>query len=183
MAKNEKNEAELIAKAFEKLLSEGFEELRLERTVWKAEEGIPVVGYLVDQMNIQLDVDDRTWNVYTFLTTRPTKAANRDGDIIDVPAGEEVLVTGTAQIAPVLNRFLDPEVMHEIAIMPKSKEDIGSGKSMWTYRAAVNQKNPPKSRGSAYQMRGGAAPKGELPNGQQFDKKTGEVTDKQTVSA
>lgn len=177
MAKNDKKVGgtdEEMIKAFEALLGEGFAELRLERTVWKAEAGFPIVGFVVDSMLIELE--DRVWPVYLFETTKPTKAADRNGDIIDVAAGDMVLVTASAQIAPVLNRYCaDPEVMYEIGLLPKSKEDIGGGKSLWTFRAAISQK-PPTKRGPAHQLRAAATATKALPNGEVFDPKTGEVT-------
>lgn len=157
-------------KFFDALLGEGFNEIRLERTVWKAETGVPVVGHIVDYMMI--DLEERTWPVYVFVTTRPTKGADRNGDIIDVAAGEEILVTASAQIAPVLNRYSrDAHTSNEIAVLPNGKENIGGGKTMWTYRIAVGKA---AERKGELTLRSGAE-LGKLTNGQTFDTKTGEV--------
>ena len=160
-----------MSKVFDALLGEGFQELRLERTVHKAETGVPVVGDIVDFMTIELD--ERPWPVFVFLTTRPTKGADRKGDIVDVGVGEEILVTASAQIAPVLNRYSrDPEVTFEVALMPKEKMTISGGRTMWTYRVALSGRAP-KRREGAYRLRGEEI--GQLSNGQAFNTKTGEI--------
>ena len=165
-------------KLFDALLGEGFAELRLERTVYKAEscDGVPVVGHIIDFMNIRLEDADRDWPVFIFRTTKPTKGVDRNGDVIDVGVDEEILVTGSAQVLPVLMRYArDPEVMYEVALLPKSKIDIGGGKSMWTFKAAISQK-PPTKREGAFKLQG-AEPRalGTTANGAAFDAKTGEV--------
>ena len=167
-------------KVFQALFGEGFAELRLERSVYKAEEcgGVPVVGHIIDHMTIHLDDEDggRDWPVFLFRTTRPTKGVSREGNVIDIGVDEEILVTAAAQIQPVLMRYAtDPEVMYEVAVAPKSKVDIGGKRKMWTWRAAISQK-PPVKREGAFRLAQKTVPQiGLTSNGTPFDAKTGEI--------
>jgi len=131
---------------FERLLQSGdFAELRMDRPIYKAEAcGDAVLcGYLIDSLEMPpVDMgkgkEPRPWSALLIEVTRqPTKALDREGNIIDVPVGDVVIIASTDQLERVVaTHARDPHVMREVLIQPKGKKDLGGGKTFWEYRAA-----------------------------------------------
>lgn len=171
----------------ERLIAKGAVEINLDRTMYSADKvGDPVVGFIVDLLDmppIQVGKQEpRDWQAFVVLLTEPCRGVDRNGDIIEAKAGEEMVVPATYQIQHALKRFAkDPEKMHELGIMPKKKLDIGAGQTFWTYR--VVSTGTTKARGSVYALPGAPVPKQvEGKNGGQLpphDPETGEVLDTQ----
>ena len=88
----------------------------------------------------------------------------------------------TFQVEHALRRFAaDPQKMYEVAVQPKSKIDIGGGKSFWTYRVVVTGKE--KDRGAVYALSAPAETK-QLPEAKgTYDTATGEVRDRVPAQA
>ena len=169
------------------LLGKGAVELRLERTIYAADEcgDVPLVGFLVDLLDMPpipqgRNEPARDWQAFVFKVTHKTKGKDREGNIVDVEPGEEVITPATFQIQAALARFArDPKVMHEIGLQPKAKIDIGGGKNFWTYRVISTKRT--EERGTAYALSDGgrkeAAP-AQLPSADgthKVDQKTGEA--------
>lgn len=164
------------------LRGDGAVELRLERTIYAAEEcgEVPLAGFIVDLLDMPpipqgRNEPARDWQAFVFKATYKTKGKDREGNIVDVEPGEEVIIPATFQIQAALARFArDANFMHEIALQPKAKIDIGGGKNFWTYRVVSTGKK--EERGTAYALSdGGRKEPGKLPSGETVDSKTGEV--------
>lgn len=189
MAKNESKQTQAQNAAdfnlLDALLKGGGTELRLERTIYAAEEcgDVALAGFIVDLLDMPpipqgRNEPARDWQAFVFKTTYKTKGKDREGNIVDVEPGEEVIIPATFQIQAALARFArDPVNMHEIALQPKSKIDIGGGKSFWTYRVVATNKK--EARGSAYALSdGGRKDAAQLPSPDgthKVDQKTGEA--------
>ncbi len=167
------------------LLKGGGVELRLERTIYAAEEcgEVPLCGFIVDLLDMPpipqgRNEPARDWQAFVFKATYKSKGKDREGNIVDVEPGEEVIIPATYQIQAALSRFArDPEKMHEIALQPKAKIDIGGGKNFWTYRVVSSGKT--EARGTAYALSdGGRKEPAQLPSADgthQVNQKTGEA--------
>lgn len=155
------NSADAILEAL--LKQSGAAELHLDRCLYSAEKcgDVPVVGYLIDLMDmppIDMGKDGkRDWQAFLVLLTHPCKGVDREDNVIDLKAGEEVVVPATFQIQQALRRFAaDPRNMHELGIAPKAKIDIGGGKNFWQYRVVATGKT--KERGALYALPGAEVP-------------------------
>lgn len=153
-----------------------FAELRLERTIYKPEAcgEVPLIGHVIQLLDMPPLEDGRNWQAFVFRTTHPTKGVDRAGDVVDVGVDEEIIIPATWQLASAIARFAsDPGVMFEVALLPKERINIGGAKTMWTYRAAVGRK-PPVVRTGPYllQQEGpiNALGAGMTANGTKFDK-------------
>lgn len=166
----------------------GAVELRLERTIYAAEEcgAVPLAGFIIDLLDMPpipqgANRPARDWQAFVFKATYKTKGKSRGGDIVDVEPGEEVIIPATYQIQAALARFArDPKVMHEIALQPKEKIDIGGDREFWTYRVVKTGKT--EERGSVYALsdggRAAAKEPAQLPSADgthNVDQKTGEA--------
>jgi len=127
----------------DKLIAErGGQELSLERLLWKAEScgQFPVVGHIINIVDMpKADrADNPDWKAFIIQTTYETRGVSRNGDIVPVAAGQEIVVPANYQLAANLARFaLDPENMHELGITAKDRSPIGGGKKMWNFRVVV----------------------------------------------
>lgn len=179
----------------EKLLKEGAVELSLDRHIYAAEDcgDVPLVGFMIDLLDmppIKAGKDkDRDWKAFVFLATHDTKGRDREGNVVTVKAGEEILIAATYQIEGSLRRFVgDPAKMHEIAIKPKTKLDLGGGQTMWQYRVIVTKKT--QDRGVMYpssyakkNLSGTTEGYQQLSDGSLFNKATGEIVSKAVAPA
>jgi hypothetical protein len=101
----------------------------------------PLIGYLLNH-NPMPPMDDRDWEAYVISTTAPTWGLNREKEIVDVPAGREMLIPATHQLTQFLLKAAShPESVFEMYIMPSKKIDIGGGKKMWTYELGYDKKS------------------------------------------
>lgn len=203
MAKDTSNKGTAQNKAdqslLDALLGQGGSELRLERCIYAADDcgDVPLVGFIVDILDmppIDMGKDGkRDWQAFVFKTTHATKGKDREGNVVGVEAGEEVITPATFQIAAALGRFAkDPNVMHEIGLQPKEKLDIGGGKNFWTYRVIRVSRDKGKTystepRGTQYALSdGGAKAPAQLPSADgthNVNTKTGEAVPVAPASA
>ena len=173
----------------ELLLSQGAQEIRLDRSMYAAEKvgQVPLAGYIVDLLDMP-PIDQgkgkpaRDWQAFVFLVTYPTKGIDREDNVVDVTPGEEIIIPATFQIQHALARFAkDEKKMHEIALQPKAKVDIGGGKSFWTSRVVATGKE--KERGAVYALTSVPTAIAELPEPSgTFDPATGEVRENAKVA-
>jgi hypothetical protein len=172
------NDADSI---LESLLAKGGVEINLDRAMYSADKGgVPIIGFLVDLLDMPpIDAGkdgQRDWQAFVVLLTHDCIGVDREGEVIDVKAGEELVVPATYQIQHALKRFAkDPEAMHQLAIQPKKKIPLGGGKTFWTYRVIATGET--KERGTIYALPG-APVKKALPEGVSYDPTTGEVREK-----
>lgn len=178
------SDAELMG-LLDRLVSEGGQELSLERQIYKPEAcgNMPVVGYLLDIL--QMPAADREenpdWKAFLIRLSHETNVVNRSGDVVRARAGEEIILPASHQLAVNLARFaLNPTEMTEVGIQPKEQIKIGGGKKMWTFRVIATGRT--EERTSLYQLSqkiaAASAPmlgQGVTGNGTVFDTKTGEV--------
>lgn len=176
--KNKNNSADAL---LESLLAKGGVEINLDRAMYSADKGgKPIVGFLVDLLDMPpIDAGkdgQRDWQAFVVLLTHDCVGVDREGDVIDVKAGEEMVVPATYQIQHALKRFAkDPENMHQLAIQPKKKIPLGGGKTFWTYRVIAT--GEVKARGAVYALPGVQVQPKAL-NGHSYDPQTGEVREK-----
>lgn len=162
---NENIDGANVSATLDALIASGdFIELRLERTIYKPEAtGAAILqGYIVDLLvmpPIKQGKTERPWQALLFRTTAPTKGVDREGNVVDVQADEEVIIPATFQLLQGLSRFSrDSEKMFEAAVLPKDKIDIGGGQSMWTYRVALGKKTMRREGGYVL----GGKPEGDV---------------------
>lgn len=151
---NENIDGANVSAVLDSLIASGdFVELRLDRTIYKPEAtGSAVLqGYIIDLMDmppIKQGKVERAWQAFSLLTTAATKGVDREGNVVDVAADEEIIIPSTFQLHQGLSRFSrDPEKMFEAAILPKEKIDIGGGQTMWTFRVALGKKTMKREGG------------------------------------
>lgn len=148
------------------LLGQGGVELRLERTIYAAEEcgDVPLVGFFYDLLDMppiegKKGEKPRDWQAFVVRTTYESKGKDREGNVVPTEAGEEVIIPATFQIAQALARFArDPEFIHEIGLKPKAAIDIGGGRSLWTYRVIATGKKEQRTTAYALTQKAAAAP-------------------------
>jgi hypothetical protein len=96
-----------------------------------------LVGYLINIIPmppIQRGKEMKDWEALLIKTTEATNVLDREKNVIEVPAGTEVLIPATAKLLERLTKAAShPKAVFEIFIAPKSKIDIGKGQTMWTY--------------------------------------------------
>ena len=151
---NENIDGANVSAVLDSLIASGdFVELRLDRTIYKPEAtGSAVLqGYIIDLMDmppIKQGKVERAWQAFLFRTTAATKGVDREGNVVDVAADEEIIIPSTFQLHQGLSRFSrDPEKMFEAAILPEEKIDIGGGQTMWTFRVALGKKTMKREGG------------------------------------
>lgn len=123
-------------------MAERFQEIKTERYMYNADKcgDVPLVGYLVckEPMN---PIDDRPWDAFVIRTTQPTKALDREKNVVEIAVGEEVLIPATNQLAKFMSKAAShSQLAFEVFIKPKSKISLGKGKSMWTYNLGADMK-------------------------------------------
>jgi hypothetical protein len=124
-----------------------FVEIVTQRYMYKADEckDTPLVGHLLNILAMP-PAKGRPWNAFLIRTTRPTKAMDRDKELVDVPVGSEVLISATYELSQYLTKAAsNEEKIFEVRIKPDIKMDIGAGQTMWTYKLAA--KPQPARRG------------------------------------
>ena len=134
------------------VIPEGFTEVGTDRFMWNPNKGcdVPLQGYLLNVLEmpvIQRGKDNtQEWKTFLILTTKPTKAIDREKNVVDVPVGSEVLAPATFKLSDTFSKAAVHDVScFEVFIKANKKIDIGSGQTMWLYSMAVN-KNTIKAR-------------------------------------
>lgn len=145
--KNVPTDAEIRAAAIAKDDAE-FVTIITQRYMYNAEACMEValVGYLLNRLPMP-PIKGRSWDAFLVRTTRPTKAVDRDGNVVEVNPGDEVLIPATFTLATVMNKAsTNPDACYEVRIKPTKKIDIGGGHEMWEYDLAA--KPNPRKRAS-----------------------------------
>jgi hypothetical protein len=123
---------------------ERFQKVETERTMFNPNKGCTgaLVGYLINLIPmapIQRGKEMQEWECFVIKTTEACMSMGRDGQVMSVPPGSEVLTPATHQLTQAFARVAShPKVCAEIMIEPKTKIPIGHGQSMWTYDLGVN---------------------------------------------
>lgn len=118
------------------------DEIFTDRPIYKPEScgKQAIVGFLVERQTLAAPKgrkDAKPWDAYVILLTHPTLCADRDDNVVTIPAGREVYLPANVKL-DVLNKLaFNPEVMAEVAVIPGEKVDIGGGQTMWTFRQKV----------------------------------------------
>lgn len=139
----------------DKLIAQGGQELSLERLLWKPEScgKYPVVGYIVsiNDMPPADRAENPDWKAFVFRATYETRGVDREGNVVKIEKGSEVVVPANYQLATNLARFaLDSGAMHEIGVQVKGRLDIGGGKKMWQFRVVATGQT--EERSAAYAL-------------------------------
>jgi hypothetical protein len=119
-----------------------------QRYMYNAEEckDFPLVGHLINRLPMP-PIKGRNWDAFLVRLTRPCKGVDRDGVLVDVGVGEEMLIPATFTLAAVMGKAATNEAAcYEVKIQPTKKIDIGGGQEMWEYELAA--KPNPRKRGS-----------------------------------
>ena len=123
---------------------ERFKKIETERYMFNPNKGCTgsLVGYLINLVPmapIQRGGEVQEWECFVIKTTEACKALDREGNVIDVPAGAEVLTPATHQLTQHFARVsAHPKFCFEVIIEPKGKINIGHGQTMWRYELGVN---------------------------------------------
>lgn len=105
---------------------------------------LPLVGWLLNRLSMP-PINNRPWTAFLIRTTRPCKVVDREDNIVEVPAGSEVLIPATYTLGAVLEKAAaSPDQVYEVRILPNVKVDIGGGQSMWTYDLRAKPKPRPR---------------------------------------
>lgn len=105
-----------------------------------------LVGHLINRLPMP-PIKNRNWDAFLIRLTRPCKGVDRDGVVVDVGVGEEMLIPATFTLAAVMGKAATHEsACYEVKIQPTKKIDIGGGQEMWEYELAA--KPNPRKRGS-----------------------------------
>lgn len=114
--------------------------IQLDRTMYKPETcgDKPLVGYVVRLQDMP-PIEGKAWQAFLIRTTEPTKATDREGNVIDVGVDEDVLIPATWRLLEGLTPFAtDPEKMFEVFIQPKAERIKLKGRTpMWDYDLLV----------------------------------------------
>jgi len=142
--KNAPTDAEIRAAAMAKDDAE-FVEIITQRYMYNAElcKEVPLTGYLLNRLPMP-PIKNRNWDAFLVRVTRPTKAVDRDGNVVEVAVGREVLIPATFTLHSVMSKASqNPDACYEVRIQPTNKIDIGGGQEMWEYSLAAKP-NPRK---------------------------------------
>jgi hypothetical protein len=139
-------------------LPEGFDAVGLDRFMYNPNKGCkgPLRGFLLSVVAMppmERGKDPKTkepimqdWDCLLVKTTAPTQGIDREGKVVDVPSGREVLTPKTFRLGDTFERAaLDPDFCYEVFIAPDKKIDIGSGQTMWLYNMGANKKGTPRA--------------------------------------
>jgi hypothetical protein len=123
-----------------------FVKLITQRYMYKPEtcKEYPLVGFLLNRLPMP-PINKRPWDAFLIRLTRPTKAIDRDDNLVDVGVGDEVLIPATFILASTLSKAAtDAEKVYEIRIQPTKTIDVGGGQEMWEYDLAAKPNPRPR---------------------------------------
>lgn len=138
-----------------------WEELPTDRRIYAPDtcKGTPLVGYLLDCIEMPPHEKFGAWAAYIFKLTEPCQVEDIDGDVVTADVGAEVLLVRTAKLKE-LERFIVPSHILKVRVQPLKKVDVPAGQ-MWTYRVD-GSKNTMRPRGKL-QMLASQRPIAQLP--------------------
>ncbi len=146
-SKNAPTDADIRAAAIAKDDAE-FVKIVTQRYMYNAEacKEFALCGFLLNRLPMP-PIKNRNWDAFLIRATRPTKAVDRDGNVVDVGVGEEVLIPATFTLASIMSKAAtNADACYEVKIQPTKKIDIGGGQEMWEYDLAA--KPNPRKRAS-----------------------------------
>jgi len=169
------------------VMPERFKKIETQRFMYSPQKcfGFPVIGYAIgkEQMPpIQVGKDPhdgspifRDWSAIIIRLTQDTKATDRNKEVIDVKVGQEVAVPCTWQLENFLSSAAShPSRVFEIYISPKEEINTKAGQTMWDYELGVSPESKSLDEFGLISKLG-EKKIGQLSDGRQFDKETGEV--------
>lgn len=127
--------------------SERFKKLGEDRYMFNPNKGCSgsLVGFLlalIPMPPIERGKEMKDWDCFVIRTTEPCKALDREGQVIDVEPGRDVLTPATFKLAEVFSRAaMHPKACFEVYIRPTKKIDIGSGQTMWLYELGADPRS------------------------------------------
>ena len=145
--KNAPTDEDIFAAAMAKDDAE-FVEIITQRFMYNAEKckEVPLTGYLLNRLPMP-PIKNRNWDAFLVRVTRPTMAVDRDGNVVKVDVGKEVLIPATFTLASVMSKASqNPDACYEVMIQPTKKIDIGGNQEMWEY--TLKAKPNPRKRAS-----------------------------------
>lgn len=174
--------------------AEEFVQLKLDRPAFKAEafasrvegtkiekyNGPAAQGYVLNLLDMpeMTEVDEKTgetrkraWQAYTLQATAPTKAFDRNGDVVEVQPGEEFIVAATAILKQAIPEAAanHPEFMAHVQILPTERKPVKNkpNQKMWDYKVGVSTKLVKRSAhaGSILAQLAASGPKHLEPSG------------------
>jgi hypothetical protein len=126
---------------------EGFTELVDNRTSFKPNvagmEGVTLRGLLVNLQEMP-PAATGPWSAFTIVATAPTKGVDRDGKIVDVKVGEEIIIANTAGLADLIDKARKIDGVHEVILKATGKRDTKNGK-MTTFKILVSNALKPRT--------------------------------------
>jgi len=116
-----------------------FKKINTERVFYNTEKckDKPLIGYLFSMIDVPSK--NRPFQAFLIRTTEPTLGIDREGNIIDVPVGTDMLIVASHTLQQHLTRAAFAKSVYEISIQPTKKIPIGGGQTMWLYDIEVNQ--------------------------------------------
>jgi hypothetical protein len=142
------NTAHAAAPAPAKKGEDRFTKIETERYMYNPNKGCDtrLVGYLLNLLPMppmMMGGEEKDWNCFLFRITEPCKVIDREGKVITVPEGSEVLSPATHQLTQFMERVSSrPDLCFEVRVTPKSKLEIGKGQTMWLYDLGINMGDP-----------------------------------------
>ena len=148
MAKNKDNPAPVTTNNTT-ATDDDFIEIKTQGYIYNADacKEMPLIGYLLNCRTMKpiarKDPNGQLLlvpcNTFVVHTTRPTKAKDREGNIVDVPAGEEVLIPATFILQQHLTALAThPDSVFEIKLQPDKKIKSGAN-NLWLYTLAAKK--------------------------------------------
>jgi len=126
---------------------ERFKRIETDRFMFNPNKGCTgmLVGYLINVIPmppIERGRQLQDWECFVVKTTEICKGLNREGDVLDIPVGSEVLIPSTFALGQHFTRVAShPKMCWEVLIHPKKKIDIRGGQTMWLYDLGANPNN------------------------------------------
>ncbi len=121
-------------------LDEGFTEVGADRFMFNPNKGCTgkLTGYLLNELEmpeIERAGQKQEWKCLLIFTTKPCKGIGRDKNVVDVPAGSEVLIPGTFKVEDAFAKAaVSPSGCYEVQIIPLGKTEINKGQTLWLYK-------------------------------------------------
>src|ERR1700690_211541 len=140
-----------------------FTKIETERYMYNPNNGCDttLIGYLLNMLPMPpmiMGGEEKEWSCFLFRLTETCKVINREGKVIEVPPGSEVLSPATHQLTQYIERVSSrPDLCFEMRVTPKSKLEIGKGQTMWLYDLGINMNGKPRKSFGPAAMLGGPA--------------------------
>lgn len=123
--------------------NDGFVTIQTQRYMYNVEKcrAKALVGFLMNLVAMPPMEDAgvaRAWHAFVIRTTKPTLGIDREGNVVDVPEGSDVLIPATHELGQfLLKPAYAPKAVYEVRIQAKNKIKISKIRSMWLYEIAA----------------------------------------------